>query len=50
MTTDLAWTLLTGVVIVAILFVLVRPGSTAAQAVTDVGSAMASLLMTATAA
>lgn len=41
-------TVVTGVIIVAIIFLLVRPGSPAGSAVKDVSAALASLVKTAT--
>jgi hypothetical protein len=41
---DWIWRIVTGVLILAILYVLVRPGSKAATAVTDIGSAMTHLV------
>lgn len=38
------WMAIIGILIVAILFMLVRPGSPAAQAVTDVSGALAALV------
>jgi len=46
--TDTAWQLLTGVFVVTIVFMLVRPGSPAAQAVADVSSALAAITQNAT--
>lgn len=42
------WELVAGVFLLAILFMLVRPGSPAGQAVGDVSNALASLISTAT--
>jgi hypothetical protein len=41
---DTIWAALSGAVIIAILFVLVKPGSTAAASVTATGGAIADLL------
>jgi hypothetical protein len=45
---DTAFQLLTAVIVVAIVFLLVRPGSTAGTAVKDVSTALAGLVKTAT--
>jgi hypothetical protein len=42
------WELVTGVIIIAIIFMLVRPGSPAGTAVTDLSEALAALVGTAT--
>jgi hypothetical protein len=44
---DGIWSLVTGVVIVAIVFMLVRPGSPGANAIADVSSALTALVTTA---
>lgn len=41
---DLIWRVVAGVLVLAILFVLVRPGSQAGQAVKDLGGAMTKLV------
>lgn len=41
------WTLVTGAIYVAIIYVLVRPGSDGANAVTGLGNALTSLVTTA---
>jgi hypothetical protein len=41
---DTVWSFLSGVLIIAILVVLARPGSGAAAAVNDVGGALTSLV------
>jgi len=43
---DIVWQVLTGVVIIAIMFILVRPGSNAGQAITDTTGAVAALIRT----
>lgn len=45
---SLSWRLLVGIFIVAVTFMLVRPGSPAARAVADVASALAALTISAT--
>lgn len=47
-TADAVWTALIGILFLAILFVMVRPGSVALQAVKDVTGALAALIETAT--
>lgn len=42
------WDLIAGFFLIAIVYMLVRPGSPAAQAVTDVSNVLASLITTAT--
>ena len=42
------WRLITGALIVAIIYMMVRPGSKAATAVTDVGDALGKLVTAAT--
>lgn len=46
MSTDLVWQVLTGVVVTAIMFVLVRPGSRAAGAIKDIGDALTAMVET----
>ncbi len=41
---DTTWSVLTGVLVVALVYMLVRPGSKAATAVTAVSSAMVALV------
>jgi hypothetical protein len=45
---DAIWRLITGALIVAIIYMAVRPGSKAATAVTDVSGAMRKLVTAAT--
>ncbi len=45
---DLTWHIIVGLFIIAITFMLVRPGAPAARAVTDVSNALASLVKQAT--
>jgi hypothetical protein len=45
---DTAWEILVGIFVIAVIFMLVRPGSPAAQAVADVSNALASMISTAT--
>lgn len=45
---DIVWDFVVGVVIIAIVFTLVRPGSPAGQAITDVTNAVAGMIGTAT--
>lgn len=45
--TETIWQLLTGAVVIAIIYVLVRPSSNAGQAVQDIGNALAALIKTA---
>lgn len=45
---DVAWEWLVGIFIVAVVYMLVRPGSPAAQAVADVSNALAAMVTTAT--
>jgi len=45
---DNIWSLITGAVILGVVFMLMRPGSPALQAVTSVSSALTSLVKTAT--
>ena len=44
---EIVWRLVGGVLVLAILFVLVRPGSSATKAVTDVTSALSALVRSA---
>jgi hypothetical protein len=46
---DTIWSLLSGILVITIVYMLVRPGSPAAQAVADVTSALTNLIKTATA-
>jgi hypothetical protein len=39
-----AWSLLQGVIILAIIYMLVRPGSAASTAVTDIGGALKNIV------
>lgn len=48
MNKDTIWETITGAIIVAIVYVLVRPGSPAATAVTQVSDALQALVKTAT--
>lgn len=48
MNSDDLWQILSGIFIIAIIFMLVRPGSPAAQAVSDISDALAALIKTAT--
>lgn len=45
---DTIWEVLVGVFIVAVVYMLVRPGSPAAKAVADVSNALAAMISTAT--
>jgi dolichol kinase len=45
---DTIWQLVIGVIIVAIIFTLVRPGSPSGSAITQISDALASLIGTAT--
>jgi hypothetical protein len=45
---DIAWEFLVGIFVVAVVFMLARPGSPAAQAVADVSNALAAMIGTAT--
>lgn len=45
---DLTWELVTGAIIVAVIYMLVRPGSPAASAVEQVSAALSALVATAT--
>lgn len=45
--TDGIWSLMTGVIIVAIVFMLARPNSPAANAIADVSKALTALVTTA---
>ena len=45
---DLAWSLVVGILVIAILYVLVRPGSAASTAVSEIGKSMVSLVSLAT--
>lgn len=42
------WSVISGVIILGIIYMLVRPGSPAASAVTQVGDALTALVQTAT--
>jgi hypothetical protein len=44
---EIAWRLVAGVLILAILFVLVRPGSSATKAITDITGALTALVKSA---
>jgi hypothetical protein len=48
MNTDTFWQVLTGAIILAIIFMLVRPNSPAASAVASVSGALTALVTTAT--
>jgi len=45
---DAVWQLIVGAVIIAIIFMLARPGSPAAKGIAQVSDALASLIMTTT--
>ena len=45
---DTAWQLITGAIIVAVVYMLVRPGSPASTAIEQVSSALAATIATAT--
>jgi hypothetical protein len=45
---DSIWTVLIGVVILAVIFMLARPGSPAGKAITDVTGALAAMISVAT--
>jgi hypothetical protein len=45
---DTVWMILTAIVMVAVLFMLVRPGSPALQAVKDVSNALTTLIQIST--
>jgi hypothetical protein len=42
------WSVITGVIILAIIYMLVRPGSPAATAIAQVGNALSALVATST--
>jgi hypothetical protein len=48
MNSDTLWQVATGAVIIAIVYMLVRPGSPGAKAVADISGALASMIKTAT--
>ncbi len=46
MSASTVWSLLTGILVVAVVFMLVRPGAPAASAVTGVTDALANMITT----
>jgi hypothetical protein len=45
---DTIWSMVTGILVIVVVFMLVRPGSPAAKAVADVSNALANMIKTAT--